>query len=277
VSNHCIKLGEISESTRGVLAKSTDIFSAKKEGSKLYLIGNIYRYEINPFFYHVFYGAHLKEKPKEYHFFEGCRILVRRLISRKLRVMATLVCDEFINKKDIYNIIVSNAFKAEYVLAIINSKITSFLLTKGSVTSTKDDFSQITLSEIRDINIPLATEAEQAAIALKVSSMIENISELNTIKTRFSNLLQSELAIKLNKKLEAWQELDFSEFSEELKKLKVILTLSQKAEWMDYFNQQQQRALVLKSEIEQTDQAIDQMVYALYGLTDEEIKIVEEG
>jgi len=32
----------------------------------------------------------------------------------------------------------------------------------------------------------------------------------------------------------------------------------------------------LKSEIEKTDKQIDQKVYELYGLTDEEIKIVEK-
>ncbi len=33
----------------------------------------------------------------------------------------------------------------------------------------------------------------------------------------------------------------------------------------------------LRREIEAIDRQIDQLVYELYGLTDEEIKIVEEG
>jgi len=33
----------------------------------------------------------------------------------------------------------------------------------------------------------------------------------------------------------------------------------------------------LKNEIKKTDKEIDQMVYELYGLTEDEIKIVEEG
>lgn len=36
-------------------------------------------------------------------------------------------------------------------------------------------------------------------------------------------------------------------------------------------------ALVLKKQIHQTDKEIDYMVYALYELTQEEIKIVEEA
>ncbi|GAL70012.1 hypothetical protein JCM19302_2587 [Jejuia pallidilutea] len=54
------------------------------------------------------------------------------------------------------------------------------------------------------------------------------------------------------------------------------LTLSEEAEWMQYFNEQKQKAVELKAEIDKTDQDIDQMVYELYGLNQEEIAIVED-
>ncbi len=38
---------------------------------------------------------------------------------------------------------------------------------------------------------------------------------------------------------------------------------------------QQQEKEMIQREIESTDQAIDSLVYELYGLTEEEIKIVE--
>ena len=44
---------------------------------------------------------------------------------------------------------------------------------------------------------------------------------------------------------------------------------------MDYFNQEKEKAQALQAQINQTDQEIDQMVYELYGLTEEEIAIVE--
>ncbi len=46
---------------------------------------------------------------------------------------------------------------------------------------------------------------------------------------------------------------------------------------MQYFNEQKEKAQALKSEIEKADKEIDQMVYELYGLTEEEIKIVENS
>ena len=59
------------------------------------------------------------------------------------------------------------------------------------------------------------------------------------------------------------------------KKQKIKLSLSEEAEWMQYFTEQKEKALAIQAEIDKTDREIDQMVYELYGLTDEEIAIVE--
>lgn len=44
---------------------------------------------------------------------------------------------------------------------------------------------------------------------------------------------------------------------------------------MNLFDNNKKKALEIKAEIDITDKEIDQMVYELYGLTEEEIKIVE--
>jgi hypothetical protein len=85
---------------------------------------------------------------------------------------------------------------------------------------------------------------------------------------------------KLSGKLEKWYELSFVDFIKELNKAikgvkGIPLTKKDEFEWMDLFEENKKKALELKSEIDKTDKEIDQMVYALYGLTEEEIKIVE--
>ncbi|MDY0090610.1 MAG: hypothetical protein RBR78_09620, partial [Flavobacteriaceae bacterium] len=72
-----------------------------------------------------------------------------------------------------------------------------------------------------------------------------------------------------------WYNLDFSEFSKELSKKKITLSLSQKSEWMDFFETEQQKAQNIKIQIQKTDNEIDKMVYELYGLSEEEILLVE--
>ncbi len=51
----------------------------------------------------------------------------------------------------------------------------------------------------------------------------------------------------------------------------------QEEEWEKYFNQEKKKATEIKEKIDATDKEIDRMVYALYGLTEEEIRIVEES
>ena len=71
--------------------------------------------------------------------------------------------------------------------------------------------------------------------------------------------------------------LSYADFIKELEKKKIKLSLSEEAEWEMYFTSEAQKAIELKSQIEKTDKEIDQMVYALYELTEDEIKIVEES
>ena len=83
--------------------------------------------------------------------------------------------------------------------------------------------------------------------------------------------------MQLSKKLEQWPSLSFAELLKELGKQKIKPSLPQQAEWMHYFDQQKSKALGLQTIINTTDKEIDAMVYALYGLTNEEIQIVESG
>jgi hypothetical protein len=87
---------------------------------------------------------------------------------------------------------------------------------------------------------------------------------------------------KLSGKLANWYELDFKDFIKELNKaIKAAkgtpLTKKDEFEWMELFEENKKKALDLKTQIDQTDKEIDRMVYELYGLTEEEIQIVENS
>ncbi len=58
---------------------------------------------------------------------------------------------------------------------------------------------------------------------------------------------------------------------------KVKLSLSEEAEWEDYFETESKKAQDLKAQIDKIDKEIDQMVYELYGLIEDEIGIVEKS
>ena len=81
----------------------------------------------------------------------------------------------------------------------------------------------------------------------------------------------------LPKKLQDWYLLSYAEFIKELEKQKVKLSLSQKAEWEDYFTTEATKVNAIKTQINASDKAIDAMVYELYGLSREEVEIVENS
>ena len=82
--------------------------------------------------------------------------------------------------------------------------------------------------------------------------------------------------IKITGTLDKFDESDFKTFVAELKKQKITLSLHQQDEWEPYFNDYKSACNQLSAQIEETDKTIDRMVYELYGLTEEEIEVVEK-
>lgn len=160
------------------------------------------------------------------------------------------------------------------LLGILNSKMGWWLITKYCTQI--QNGCQLIWKYFGQIPIP--DTSNQPILAKLVDKMIDLTANKHKITDSFLSLLQSKFSIeKLSRKLQNWHELEFSDFLKELKKAKVQLSLSEEAEWMQYFNEQKEKAQELKAEIDRLDGEIDRMVYQLYGLTDEEIKIVEQS
>ena len=81
----------------------------------------------------------------------------------------------------------------------------------------------------------------------------------------------------INKKLSNWPSLSFGQFLKELEKQKEKFSLPEQNEWLQYFEPEKQKAASIQQLIQQTDKEIDVIVYTLYGLTEEEINIVENA
>lgn len=102
----------------------------------------------------------------------------------------------------------------------------------------------------------------------------KNLQELSQ---KFQRLLTRKFELeKLTTKLQDWYLLEFSEFVKELKKSKIKLSLKEEMEWEEIFLEKKEEAETLNNEITKTDKEIDGMVYELYGLSEEEIKMIEE-
>lgn len=124
--------------------------------------------------------------------------------------------------------------------------------------------------------LPVIIANNQQLFVEKADGMILLIKKLQNEKEKFINRLKSNTEIeKISTRLDNFYDFDFKSFLSELNKQKVNLSLTQQDEWEEYFNTYKSKINQLQSDIEITDRKIDQMVYELYGLTEEEIKIVE--
>ena len=107
--------------------------------------------------------------------------------------------------------------------------------------------------------------------------IISKTAEKQKVQDKFSRLLFSNYPeLKSTKKIETWFELDFYAFKKEFNKQKLKLSLSDESEWIDYFDEQVKVHKSIATVISNMEKEIDQIVYELYILTGDEIKIVEE-
>jgi hypothetical protein len=168
-------------------------------------------------------------------------------------------------------------FSLEFLTAILNSKpATSFYRLlhdiKGKV------FAKISLDNLANFPIPECKQEIKDYLVNKSSLMAKNISDLFIQSQKFQRTLHRKFNLEdLPKKLQDWYVLSYPDFIKELAKKKVKLTLSEEAEWEDYFETESKKAQELKAQIDATDKAIDAMVYELYGLSEAEIDIIENS
>lgn len=331
------KLSVITSSIRGILPRLEFVSSDNKEGFFPFFDGEMFRYEVSSPNKFIHYSDELPEKPSDVSVFKGHRILVRRLISRQDRLMATCVKDFFVNKKDIYifkNI--DKNYSPYYLLTLINSKLLSYIYINQEIASKKDDFRQATLEGLRNLpirNISFKTPVKQRDIIVRklvdhyISNKLETIRleadtylprdnkgnlliekeksdvihdllvyiaeqiiEMNKEKNKevngFLKWLEHEIGRKIDgligkTLLKNYHDNDFAAFLAVLKKNKQKLCIDptnrKVQETLEkYFDESMAVLLPLKNKIKATDNLIDQIVYKLYGLPDEEIRIVEE-
>jgi hypothetical protein len=126
--------------------------------------------------------------------------------------------------------------------------------------------------------IPIPKNINQQPFIEKADLVLGSHKDLQKILKNVQDNIQREFNLAvLPKKLQNWHELNFADFLKELEKQNVKLKLPEKTEWGEYFGTESKKAIALQTQIQQTDKEIDALVYALYELTEEEIKIVENG
>ncbi|APG65082.1 restriction endonuclease subunit M [Tenacibaculum todarodis] len=266
------------------------------------LIEKKVRYKTNP---KAWYSLH---RSREISLFEQ-----EKIVTPETSLGGNLTIDSFgyYHNTQVYtleknkNIVLDNKFW----LAILNSSVFWYYLQQtGAVL--RGGYFRFKTKYLEPFPLPKLKNIEsQIPFIEKVDLMLSETKNFQLIDNKFQNYLKQKFSLeKLSKKLQNWHELEFGDFIKELNKAikatnkqrqkdaiidlgepegalkectpyEIIPTLTKKDEfeWLDLFEENKQKAQELQTQINQTDKEIDAMVYELYGLTEEEIAIVENS
>lgn len=163
----------------------------------------------------------------------------------------------------------------KYLLSILNSNLINYYYKTISAQLGNGGMRCFTIY-IQNLPIPEIPLSEQQPFIAKAEQMLSLNQALQETVDKFLRTLNRKFDLSdFSKNLQSWYLLSYKDFVKELAKKKVKLSLGDEAEWEDYFLAEQAKAQSLQNQIAQTDDEINQMVYALYGLSDDEIKIIE--
>ncbi|MFW6233530.1 MAG: Eco57I restriction-modification methylase domain-containing protein, partial [Nanoarchaeota archaeon] len=161
------------------------------------------------------------------------------------------------------------------VLGILNSKLVSFYL--NNICPKKlGGYTRYNTTNLNKIPIIFCKDDNLKNI---VDIMLNLNKDFHDKKNKFFNRIKKSFELeKINKKLDSFYELKFNDFIKEIEKLsKKKVSLKDQDEWEDYFNEYKVELTNLKDEIQKTDNEINKMVYELYGLNQDEIKVIEDS
>ncbi len=168
-----------------------------------------------------------------------------------------------------------------FLLGLLNSSI-MWMVFSSMTTMMRGGFYEATTQNINLLPIPAATEGQKAQIA-ELAQACQTLTEQRyAIEQKVahrlvSNLCPSEKSAKLTQKTQTWWTLDFTSLQNELKKsfgLKAsdkLIPLKDQDEWEDYVDSNRQHIVQLNQQIAEKERALNQAVYELFGLTEEEV------
>jgi hypothetical protein len=224
---------------------------------------------------HIKYDSDIIAESK-WNFWNNEKIVVAGMTKR---IEASYVKNPLALGVGCYAIFDYSNFNPKFLLALLNSKFfTYYLNIKFQDKHLAGGYLAINKSTIEKLPIIEVSAENQKPIIEMANLMIELNEELYSKKRKFISLINSNFDLDTkSRKLETFYNLTFEDFTREVERLiGDNLSLEQKEEWFDFFEKYKKELLNLIDDIDKTNRKIDDKVYKLFGLSEEEIKTLEE-
>jgi len=212
------------------------------------------------------YGLH---RARDERFFVGEKIVVVRKCPDR-PIFSYVDFESYLSAT--FYIIKSDRINIKYLTGLLNSNLVRFWL-KNRGKMQGNNF-QLDKEPLLEIPIHKANNDTENEVIVRVDEIIKKNVELKEMTIRTIELLRHQLGLeKTSKKLEKLFELDFDNLIALSKK---ELPIGIKGEMLDYFTKEKRKILELRNEISRIDNEIDNLVYGIYALNEEEIKTIKE-
>jgi type I restriction-modification system DNA methylase subunit len=184
----------------------------------------------------------------------------------------------FYHGTTLYSFVKHEHIEEDYLfyLAIFNSSLMWFFI-KHTSTELRGGYFRFKTKYLEPFPLPkLDSINQQQSLVEKAEKMLELHKELHEISSQSIAFLQARYKLeKITKKLQKFWQLEFNTFLEELLKQKVIYYADQEERLWQWHTEKQTTLVTLEKQIDALDRQIDNEVYQLYDLTNDEINIIE--
>jgi len=165
----------------------------------------------------------------------------------------------------------------QFLVGLLNSDLYWFIFTR--LTSfIRGGYFEATTQNITRLPIPHKSENEViSTLAEKIQSNVESRYKCEyDFGRRLVDLCPEDETFKLNKKLQSWWLLDFTELQKEIKKsFKGQISLTERNDWQDFHDAEKLKRDRLNNEIKEQESELNKEVYCLFKLSDDEISLIE--
>jgi len=219
--------------------------------------------------YFISYGDWLAEPRYSAKFDTKEKLVIRQTGDS---IIATYDDKQFICRDNLYVLRDdSNRYSLKALLTLLNSKFITWYYRSFINPEVGKTLAQVKRTHLLQLPIPMIDEN----MSIYAETMLSLNSQLQTKRNLFLRSVTNNLeGVKITTALQQFDQMDFKGLMTELKKQKIAIPLKQQGEWEEYFSQCVAECQALSAQIKATDEEIDNKVFDLYGLTEDERKTV---
>jgi hypothetical protein len=166
------------------------------------------------------------------------------------------------------------------LLSLLNSSVAWFFW-KSLTPELRGGFFRLKRQFVVQLPIPNWSRSERDRLRALAQACGSKTAKKNATAKRILHRA-SDLSIDSNlrpsKKLQAWWDLDFAQFRAEVKRaFKTDIPVNERDQWEKYIADNAREVKRLTAEIEAAEREIDAMVYRLFDLTADDIRLLEDS